>query len=170
MATASATVWLSMPPDWAAMQVHPDFTPDHSPPPLLVAAPVNEPFGFPLNQMAALVASKKITFLLLGLVKVPWALNWTVGVGPEVGTVAENIGEHAGVGLGLGVCVLVGLGVGVGAGGEPKQIARAAIVKADPTPPLEPPPPPPQLRISAAATNESTGTTTRHLRHQFIEH
>jgi hypothetical protein len=134
-----------------------------------VALPVKEPFGFAVNQIAALVASKKMIFLLPFFVKVPWALNWTVGVGPEVGTVVACTGEHIGVGLGLGVCVLVGLGVGVGAGGEPEQIARASITKAAATLPLEPPPPP-QLRISAAATNESTGTTTRHLRHQFIEH
>jgi hypothetical protein len=36
-----------------------------------VAVPVNKPLGGIENQLAALVASKKITFLLLGLVKVP---------------------------------------------------------------------------------------------------
>ena len=31
VATPSVTVWLSMPPDWAAMQVHPFVTPVHCP-------------------------------------------------------------------------------------------------------------------------------------------
>src|SRR5216683_7876207 len=34
VATPSVTVWLWMPPDWAAMQVHPIVTPDHLPWPL----------------------------------------------------------------------------------------------------------------------------------------
>jgi hypothetical protein len=71
-----------------------------------------------------------------------------------------------GVGVGVG---LPGFGVGVGSGGgpvhtlSPKMVTKSFDI-------LELLEPPPQLIISAAARNDSTGTSTRHLRRQIIEH
>ena len=64
---------------------------------------------------------------------------------------------------------MVGTGVGVGVNGAPPQIATltnaigsgVAVVLLDP--------PPPQLHNIANATNDSTGTITRHLRHHNID-
>jgi hypothetical protein len=107
--------------------------------------------------------------LTLLLTNVPCAFNCTVSPTPT-GLVTDT-GEHAGVGVGVGVCflVLVGIGVGVGACGAPVQITMEdseVRIAAGIGAPLELPPP---LNHSAVARNESTGTSTRHLRQQNIE-
>ncbi|MBF6559614.1 MAG: hypothetical protein IVW56_04910 [Candidatus Binataceae bacterium] len=121
------------------------------------------------------------------LLNEPCALNCTVfgtvvGIGdgitvvqktlvlPGTHTAAAATGLHCGVGDGLGVGTLVGVGVGVGTGGDPEQIATAIIpLKNWGTVVTGKPPPPPQLNISAAARKDSTGTSTKHRRHQFIK-
>jgi hypothetical protein len=85
--------------------------------------------------------------------------------------VAAATGEHMGVGDGVGVLLFVGVGVGVGATGVPAQMTTLTIENGDcSTTLLGPPPPPPQLHMNAKATNDTAGTTTRHLRNHSIAH
>lgn len=121
--------------------------------------------------LALLVMSRNLSFLgflELPLVKVPCALNCTVP--PTATGLVADTGEQASVGVGVGVCFLVGVGVRVGACGEPVQItmedSESRPTAAGAGAPLELPLP---LNHSAVARKESTGTSTRHLRHQNIE-
>ncbi|MGH7931671.1 MAG: hypothetical protein ACREQN_00740 [Candidatus Binataceae bacterium] len=70
----------------------------------------------------------------------------------------------------LGVFVGEGEGVGVAGTGVPAHIVTPCIAGTGAGGGDEVLPPPPQLSSNAAARNESTGTITRHLRHQSIEH
>ena len=123
--------------------------------------------------LALLVTSWNFSvFGLFAKPKIPWALNCTVLPGDIVVIAAGalvTIGVQIGVGVGVGVWPLVGVGLGVGVGGAPRQtfIPRMVLGVATTVELLELPP---QLMISAAARNDSTGTSTRHLRRHIIKH
>ncbi len=128
---------------------------------------VRSPLG---NQavLASLVTSRKDFFDFLLCANVPWALKKSVVGAAAGGILIADIAEHIGVGVGVGVLLAVEVGVGVVPAGVPVQMARLTSDAGDAATVLVPPPPPPQLQINAKATNDTTGTTTRHLRHQSI--
>ena len=118
--------------------------------------------------LASLLTSANCSVPAVPRLKVPWALKYIVVGNALAGTLVAEIGEHIGVGVGVGVGLTDDVVVGSGEG-VPAQIATvmrdSGLGVAEL---LEPPLP--QLEISATATNDMTGTTTRHLRNQSIEH
>jgi hypothetical protein len=66
--------------------------------------------------------------------------------------------------------VCVGDGVGVNVAGGPAQITMLISETGNPLPVVVVLLPPPQLSNSAAATKDTTGPNTTHLRIQTIEH
>jgi hypothetical protein len=118
--------------------------------------------------LASLVTSRKCFFDFFFRLNVPCALkNSVVGVAVGAGMlVADSDGHIVGVGVGLWLPV----GVGVGEKGVPAQMARLLSDFGGTVTTVLLLPPPPQLQINAKVTNDATGTTTRHLRHQSIAH
>ena len=116
--------------------------------------------------LALLVTSRKCFFDFLVRLNVPCALKYSVvGDAAGAGMLVAKIGVHLGVGVGLLPGDVVGSGDGV-----PAQMARLMSDSGGSVTTVLPPPPPPQLQITANVTNDTTGTTTRHLRHQSIAH